>query len=79
MTLVKLFSLSKNQYIAYKKKSNNIEIPHMRVGASQVALEIKNLPANAGDIEKQVRSLGWEDPLEKDMATPFSILAWRIP
>ena len=26
-----------------------------------------------------VRSLGWEDPLEKEMATPSSILAWRIP
>ena len=26
-----------------------------------------------------VRSLGQEDPLEKDMATHFSILAWRIP
>ena len=29
--------------------------------------------------ETQVRSLGWEDPLEKGMATHFSILAWRIP
>ena len=27
----------------------------------------------------QVGSLGWEDPLEEDMATLFSILAWRIP
>ena len=27
----------------------------------------------------QVRSLGWEDPLEEGMATPSSILAWRIP
>ena len=26
-----------------------------------------------------VRLLGWEDPLEKGMVTPFSILAWRIP
>ena len=32
---------------------------------------------NAGD--PWVRSLGWEDPLEKGMATPSSILAWRIP
>ena len=37
---------------------------------------VKDLPANAGD---QVRSLGWEDPLEKEMATPSSILAWEIP
>ena len=29
--------------------------------------------------EMQVQSLGWEDPLEKGMATPSSILVWRIP
>ena len=29
--------------------------------------------------ESWVRSLGWEDPLEEGMATPSSILAWRIP
>ena len=29
--------------------------------------------------ETQVRSLGWEDPLEKEMATHSSILAWSIP
>ena len=29
--------------------------------------------------EIQVQSLDWEDPLEKGMATHFSILAWRIP
>ena len=29
--------------------------------------------------EKQVEGLGWEDPLEKRMATHSSILAWRIP
>ena len=29
--------------------------------------------------EVQVRSLGWEDPLEKGKATHSSILAWRIP
>jgi len=36
----------------------------------------KNLPAVQ---ETQVRSLGWEDPLEKGMATHSGILAWRIP
>ena len=46
-------------------------------GASQVVLVVKNLPANAGD--KRVRSLGGEDPLEKEMATHFGILAWEIP
>ena len=30
-------------------------------------------------LETWVRSLGWEDPLEKGMAIRFSILAWRIP
>ena len=40
---------------------------------------VKNLPANAGDVEMQIRSLGWEDPLEESMATHSSILAWRIP
>ena len=44
----------------------------------QVALEVKNLPVNAGDIETQVQSLGCEDPLEEGMATHSSILAWRI-
>ena len=29
--------------------------------------------------ETQIRSLGWEDPLEKEMATHSSILAWKIP
>ena len=37
---------------------------------------VKNLPAMQ---ETWVRSLGWEDPLEKEMATHSSILAWRIP
>ena len=37
---------------------------------------LKNLPAVQ---ETQVRSLGWEDPLEKEMATHSSILAWEIP
>ena len=37
---------------------------------------VKNLPAMQ---ETRVRSLGWEDPLEKGMATHSSILAWRIP
>ena len=37
-----------------------------------MAQRLKRLPA-------WVRSLGWEDPLEKEMATHSSILAWRIP
>ena len=37
---------------------------------------VKNPPAMR---ETWVRSLGWEDPLENDMATHSNILAWRIP
>ena len=44
--------------------------------ASLVAQRLKRLP---GMQETRVRSLGWEDPLEKEMATHTSTLAWRIP
>ena len=37
---------------------------------------VKNLPANAGDSGDTVRSLGQEDPLEEELATYSSILAW---
>ena len=37
---------------------------------------VKNMPAME---ESQVQPLGWEDPLEKGMATHSSILSWRIP
>ena len=46
------------------------------VGASLVAQVVKHLPAMR---ETQFRSLGQEDPLEKEMATHFSTLAWKIP
>ena len=45
-------------------------------GASLVAQKVKNLPTMQ---ESQVQSLGWENPLEKGMATHSSILAWRSP
>ena len=41
-----------------------------------MAQMVKNLPAMR---EGWVQSLGWEDPLEKGMATHSRILAWRIP
>ena len=44
--------------------------------ASLVAQMVKTLPAVQ---ETQVQSLGWEDPLEKGMATHSCILAWRMP
>ena len=37
---------------------------------------VKRLPTMQ---ETRVRSLGWEDPLEKEMAAHSSILAWKIP
>ena len=40
---------------------------------------VKNLSAIQEIQETWVRSLGWEDPLEKEMATHSSIFAWRIP
>ena len=43
---------------------------------SLVAQRLKRLPEMQ---ETRVRSLGWEDPLEKEMATHSSTLAWRIP
>ena len=44
--------------------------------APLVSQTVNNLPAVQ---ETQVRSLGWEDPLENVMATHSSVLAWRIP
>ena len=48
-------------------------------GASHVLPVVKNPPANVGDArDSRVPSLGQEDPLEQDMATCSSILAWKI-
>ena len=46
------------------------------IQASLEAQTVRNLPAVQ---ETWVQSLGWEEPLEEDTATHFSILAWRIP
>ena len=48
----------------------------MYMRASLIVHMVKNLPVMQ---ETWVPSLGWEDPLEKEMATHSSILAWRIP
>ena len=47
-----------------------------RFGALLVSQMVKNLPTMW---ETWVLSLGWEDPLEEEMATHSSILAWRMP
>ena len=44
--------------------------------ASLIAQLVNHLPAMQ---ETWIRFLGWEDPLEKEMSTHSSILAWRIP
>ena len=51
----------------------------MELNDLEMSLEaqmVKNLPAMQ---ETQVQSLGWEDPLEKEIATHSSTLAWKIP
>ena len=55
---------------------SSLHTRYMYYGASLVAQKVKNPPTMQ---ETQVRSLGWEDPQEKGMATHSSILAWRIP
>ena len=48
-------------------------------GAFLVVRMVNNLPAMQEIPALQVRSLGWEDPLGKEMDTHSSILAWKIP
>ena len=52
------------------------EIKNIILWASLVAQMVKTLPAMW---QTRVRSLGQEDPLEKEMATHSSVLTWRIP
>ena len=61
--------LNKRMHIRYPKLTLDLGLPWQLSGK-------ENPPAMQ---ETQVRSLGWEDPLEKGTATHSSILAWRIP
>ena len=64
-------------YIMVKiKKKNGKAYLCLYRRASLVDKMVKNIPAMQ---ETQVQSLGWEDFLEKEMATGSSILAWEIP
>ena len=56
--------------------SANIQNTYTGIGFSGGSV-VKNPPANAGDTGDT--ALGWEYSLEEEMATNFSILAWRIP
>ena len=58
-----------------RSSGEGIDYPLHYSWASLVAQLVKNLPAMR---ETWVRSLGWEEPLEKGKATHSSILAWRI-
>ena len=60
----------------YVDQEATIRTGHGTVDWFQVAQRLKRLPPMQ---ETWVQSLGWEDPLEKEMATHSSILAWRIP
>ena len=40
---------------------------------------VKKPPANAGVTRDRIQSLGWQDPLEEEMVSSHSILAWRSP
>ena len=55
---------------------NVLTVVHLCLGASPVVQSVKNPPAIQ---ETWVQSLSQEDPLEKEMATHSSILAWKIP
>ena len=51
-----------------------IQVPHI-FGLKYAGSEVKNLPAMQ---ETRIQSLGWEDPMEREMATHSSTLAWKI-
>ena len=59
-----------------QKYPSILKVYYHHSGASLVAQRLKHLPTMQ---ETWVQSLGREDPLEKEMATHSSILAWRIP
>ena len=61
---------------AILKPALPFHLKYSNMWASLVAQMVKIPPAMQ---ESWVQSLGWEDPLEKGMATHSSILAWRIP
>ena len=69
---------SKNKLKTIRRLCVHVTLGSERLflGASLVAQMVKRLSAMQ---ETQIRSLGWEDPLEKEMAAHPSVLAWKIP
>ena len=74
MTLGKLFNLTEAPF-SHMWNGNNNNTSIRLLGTSLFAQTVKDLPAMQ---ETRVLSPGQEDPLEKEMATHSSILAWRI-
>ena len=60
-------------------QSESLGVFYTRDWVSQVALVVKDLPANARDARNVGFITGEKDPLEEGMTTHFSILPWRIP
>ena len=65
-----------NLYLEKQIADCSLLTPVLEDSASLVAQKVKNLPAMQ---KAWVQSLGWEDSMEKEMATHSGILAWRIP
>ena len=57
----------------------DISVSSLTGWASLMASVVKNPPAFQERQETRIRSLGWENPLEEEMPTHSSVLAWRIP
>ena len=79
--MVYIFTLRIKKLLENKIKINTIynslkNFKYIGIRASLVAWTVKRLPTMR---ETRVRSLGQEDPLEKEMATHSSIHAWKIP
>ena len=70
--LILLLSVLLNLLVA---KRNLFKLLYLNSGASLIGQLVKNLPTMQ---DTQVRFPGWEDPLEKEITTHSSILAWRI-
>ena len=75
-TITNAEELMEKRESSYTVGGNKYKLSPWGIGASLVAQMVKHLPAMR---ETWVQSMGWEDPLEKEMATHSSTLAWKIP